>query len=66
MQAEKSPSELLESIHNIIAKDMTGKSIPRKKAVADPLLWRAIQSQQRYELKASYGYCGFPGKWPSV
>ena len=47
METEKSPSELLEIIHNIIAKDMAGKSMPRRKAVADPALWRAIQNHQR-------------------
>jgi hypothetical protein len=56
MQTEKSPSELLECIHNIIAKDIAGKPIPRRKAVADPALWRAIQNHQR---NGSEGQCGF-------
>ncbi len=66
MKFEKSPAELLESIHNIIAKDLTGKTAPRKEAVSDPVLWQAIQSQQKNEIRASFGYCGFPGKWPPV
>ena len=48
MQNEKSLSELLESLRAVIAKEMMRRPLPRKKAIADPALWRAIHNQQKY------------------
>jgi hypothetical protein len=46
MQIDKSLHELIEGVFIIIAKEMAGKSQPpRRKPVADPALWRAIQNQ---------------------
>jgi hypothetical protein len=48
MQSDKSLHELIEGIRIIIAKDMIEKRPqPRRKPVADPALWRAIETQQK-------------------
>jgi hypothetical protein len=48
MQTGKSLHELIEGALIIIAKDVAGKPrLPRRKPVADPALWRAIQNQQK-------------------
>ncbi|MGO9543338.1 MAG: hypothetical protein ACLPPF_00870 [Rhodomicrobium sp.] len=56
MQTDTALSELLEGIRAIFAQDLTGKPKPRNKAVADPALWRAIQTQQK---NANDGQCWF-------
>jgi hypothetical protein len=48
MTTDKPLAELLESLRAIFAKDMIEKPVPRKKATADPALWRAIQHQQKH------------------
>ena len=48
MQIDKSLHELIEGVLIIVAKDMAGRPpLPRRKPVADPALWRAIQNQQK-------------------
>jgi hypothetical protein len=60
MQIDKSLHELIEAVRVIIAKDMAGKPpLPRRKPVADPALWRAIQNQQ------SIGHAALSGYTPS-
>jgi hypothetical protein len=47
MLIDRSLHELIEGALIIVAKEMTGKSpLPRRKPVADPALWRAIQNQR--------------------
>jgi hypothetical protein len=54
MQIDKSLHELIEDVLIVVAKDMVEKPLlPRRKPVADPALWRAIQNQRKNE-GASY------------
>jgi hypothetical protein len=55
MQIDKSLHELIEGVFIIVAKDMAGKSpLPRRKPVADPALWRAIENQRKND---GLNYC---------
>lgn len=47
MKTEMPLHELLQSIRAIFAADLDAKPLTRRKPVADPALWRAIQNQQR-------------------
>jgi hypothetical protein len=59
MVYEKSPLEILEGLRAIIAQELSEKPLRRKPAIADPALWRAIQSQQKHNGLV-------PDAWPSV
>jgi hypothetical protein len=48
MQIDKSLHELIEGVRILIAKDMIEKpQLPRRKPVADPAVWRAIETQRK-------------------
>jgi hypothetical protein len=59
MVYEKSPEEILEGLRAIIAQELSEKPLRRKPALADPALWRAIQSQQKHNGLV-------PDAWPSA
>ena len=62
MQNGMTLQEMLESIRAIFAQDISRKPAHRAKPVADPALWRAIQSQEK---QSSEGQCylrGLPGR----
>ncbi len=58
METGKSMDELLDGIRAILAKDLSENPVSRKKPIADPALWRAIQNQQKND---SEGQCWFRG-----
>lgn len=48
METEKSPAEMLEALRDIFAKDLSAQPArQRREPIADPLLWRALQSQRK-------------------
>jgi hypothetical protein len=47
MKTEMALDELLKSVRSILAKALDDKPMRRGKAVADPVLWRAIQNQEK-------------------
>jgi hypothetical protein len=48
MSTDKLSHEFLEGIRAIIAKDMTATPKRSDKPVADPALWRALESQAKH------------------
>lgn len=62
MQNGLTLQEMLDSIRTIFAQDMTRKAAPRHKPVADPALWRAIESQEKHSSEGQCYLRGMPGK----
>ena len=62
MQNGMNLQEMLESIRTIFAQDLTRRPAHRKKAVADPALWRAIQNQEKHSSEGQCYLRGMPGK----
>jgi hypothetical protein len=61
MQDGMTLQEMLDSIRAIFAQDMTRKTAHRNKPVADPALWRAIQSQEKHSSESQCSLRGMPG-----
>ncbi len=61
MQDGMTLQEMLDSIRTIFAQDMTRKTEHRNKPVADPALWRAIQSQEKHSSESQCWLRGMPG-----
>lgn len=62
MQDSLTLQEMLDSIRTIFAQDMTRKPTPRRKPVADPALWRAIQSEEKHSSEGQCYLRGMPGR----